>query len=127
MADRGLDFVVAVRADESAHPYDAVPTVPARSGMGRKPAARYRVKALSLKCLAADPGRKAYRQATWRKGSKGPIRSIFRVRRVRPPGVAARTHAMARAGGSTAWDGVLPALTLLSQWPTGQKMPTEYW
>lgn len=127
LTDRGLDFVVAVRADESAHPYDAVPTAPAWSGNGRKPAARYRTKALSLKGLAAESGRKAYRQATWRKGSQGPMRSRFRVQSVRPAGVAARTHAMAQAGGSSAWDGVLPALALLSEWPTGQKTLTDYW
>jgi SRSO17 transposase len=126
LAERGLDFVVAVRADESAHPDDAVPTAPAWSGTGRKPAARYPTKASSLKYLAAETGRKAYRQATWRKGSKGPMRSRFRVRTVRPAGVAARTHAMAQAGGSTTWDGVLPTVNLLSEWPTGQKTPTEY-
>ncbi|OKJ25822.1 IS701 family transposase [Streptomyces sp. CB01580] len=127
LTDRGLDFVVAVRADESAHPYDAVPTAPAWSGNGRKPATRYRTKALSLKDLAAEPGRKAYQQVTWRKGSKGPMRLRFQARNVRPAGVAARTHAMAAAGGSTAWDGTLPALTLLNEWPTGQKTPTNYW
>ncbi|MFB6963557.1 IS701 family transposase [Streptomyces sp. NPDC056309] len=127
LADRGLDFVVAVRADESAHPHDAVPTAPAWSGTGRKPALRYRTGAFSLKDLAAETGRKAYRQATWRTGSKGPMRSRFRVRIVRPAGVAARRHAMARAGGSTAWDGVLPPATLLSEWPAGEKAPTEYW
>ncbi|MFJ3245273.1 IS701 family transposase [Streptomyces sp. NPDC086782] len=127
LADRGLDFVVAVRADESAHPHDAVPTAPAWSGTGGKPALRYRTGALSLKDLAAETGRKAYRQATWRTGSKGPMRSRFRVRIVRPAGVAARRHAMARAGGSTAWDGVLPPATLLSEWPADEKTPTEYW
>ncbi len=127
LAGRGLDFVVAVRADESAHPHDALPTAPAGSGAGRKPSPRYRTKALPLKDLAAQTGRKSYRQATWRKGSKGPMRSRFRVRSVRPAGVAARTHAMAQAGGAAAWDGVLPALTLLTEWPTGQKAPTEYW
>ena len=127
LADRGLDFVVAVRADETAHGHDAVPTAPAWSGTGRKPAARYRTPALPLKDLAAEGGRTTYRQATWRTGSKGPMRSKFRVRTVRPAGVAARRHTMTQAGGSTAWDGVLPALTLLSQWPTGEKTPTEYW
>jgi SRSO17 transposase len=29
LAERGLDFVVAVRSDECAHPHDAVPTTPA--------------------------------------------------------------------------------------------------
>ncbi|ANZ13533.1 IS701 family transposase [Streptomyces noursei] len=127
LADRGLDFIVAVRADESAHPHDAVPTAPAWSGTGRKPAVRYRTPALPLKALAAEAGRRAYRQATWRKGSRGPMRSRFAVHTVRPAGVATRRFAMAKAGGSAAWDGVLPTATLLAEWPTGEKAPTDYW
>jgi SRSO17 transposase len=127
LAERGLDFVVAVRGDETAHDHEAVPTSPDWSGTGRRPAARYRAPALPLKDLAAQGGRKAYRQATWRKGSKGPMRSKFKVRTLRPAGVAARRHATAQAGGPSAWDGVLPALTLVTQWPTGEKTPTEYW
>lgn len=127
LAERGLDFVVAVRSDESAHPQEAVPTAPPWSGNGRKPATRYRMKAASMQVLAADGGRKGFRQATWRRGSKGPMRSRFRVVTVRPAGVAARTHAMAQAGGAASWDGVLPETPLLSEWPTGHKAPTEYW
>jgi SRSO17 transposase len=127
LTERGLDFIVAVRADETAQPHDAVPIAPAWSGTGRRPAARYRTPALPLKDLAAEGGRRTYRQATWRKGSKGPMRSKFTVRTVCPAGVAARRHAMAQAGGSTGWDGSLPALTLVSQWPTGENSPTEYW
>ncbi|MFF7415727.1 IS701 family transposase [Streptomyces lydicus] len=127
LTDRGLDFIVAVRADESAHPHDAVPTAPAWSGRGRKPAARYRTPTLPLKTLAIAQGRKAYRQATWRTGSRGPMRSRFALHTVRPAGVAARGFAMAQAGGSAAWDGILPATTLLCEWPTGQQAPTEYW
>ncbi|WP_433235911.1 hypothetical protein ACQPYK_26160 [Streptosporangium sp. CA-135522] len=64
--------------------------------------------------LTAQTGRKSYRRVTWRRGSKGAMRSRFRVQAVRPAGVAARTHAMARAAGAAGWDGVPPALTLLS-------------
>jgi SRSO17 transposase len=99
LAERGLDFVLAVRGDETAHDHEAVPTAPDWSGTGRRPAARYRAPALPLKDLAAAGGRRAYRQATWRTGSKGPMRSRFRVRTVRPAGVAARRHATAQAGG----------------------------
>ncbi len=127
LADRGLDFVVAVRADETAHPADAVPTAPAWSGRGRRPATRYRGKPSPLKALAADGGRAAYRRTTWRHGSKGPMRSRFRVRQVRPAGVAARRHAIAAAGGQAVRDGVLPAVTLLTEWPAREKAPTEYW
>ncbi|MBY8881660.1 transposase [Actinacidiphila acidipaludis] len=41
VAERGLDFGVAVRADEAAHRHEAVPSAPAWSGTGRKPTARY--------------------------------------------------------------------------------------
>src|SRR5262249_16467391 len=36
-------------------------------------------------------------------------------------------HAAAQAGGPAAWDGVLPELTLVTEWPIGQEAPTEYW
>ncbi|UGQ11055.1 IS701 family transposase [Yinghuangia sp. ASG 101] len=127
LADRGLDFVVAVRADETAHQADAVPAAPAWSGQGRRPAERYRTKPAALKALAADGGRPAYRRTTWRHGSKGPMRSRFRVQTVRPAGVAPRRHATAAAGGTAAWDGILPAATLLTEWPTREKAPTDYW
>ncbi len=127
LVERGLEFVVAVRADESAHPHEAVPTSPAWSGRGRRPAVRYRAKPSSLKTLALEPGPKAYRRVTWRKGSRGPMRSRFRVRIVRPAGVAIRAHVKERAGGSAAWDGVLPTATLLSEWPAGEKAPTDFW
>jgi SRSO17 transposase len=127
LAERGLDFVVAVRSDESAHPHDAVPAVPAWSGNGRKPAARYRCAASSLRGLAAETGRKAYRRVTWRRGSKGPMRSRFRVQSVRPAGVATRRYVRSQAAGAAGWDGVLPAVTLLTEWPPGAAAPTEYW
>jgi SRSO17 transposase len=127
LADRGLDFVVAVRADESAHPQHAVPTSPPWSGTGRVPAARYRTPAWALSALAAEGGHAAFRRSTWRHGSKGPMRSRFRTLAVRPAGVAARRHARDAAGGTAAWDGVLPHATLLCEWPTGEKAPTEYW
>ncbi|MFJ2478403.1 hypothetical protein ACIOWI_36660 [Streptomyces sp. NPDC087659] len=101
--------------------------MPDWNGKGRKPVARYRTPALPLKALAPAEGRKIYRQATWRKGSKGPMRSRFKVHTVRPAGAAARRHAIAQAGSPTAWDGTLPTATLPSEWPTGQKTPTKYW
>jgi SRSO17 transposase len=127
LLDRGLDFIVAVRADESAHPEHAAPTAPAWSGTGRKPAVRYRTPAQPLKALAVEPGRKGYRQATWRTGSRGPMRSRFAAHTVRPAGIAARRHAMAQAGGPAAWDGTLPTATLLCEWPTRHTEPTDYW
>ncbi|MFB7618601.1 IS701 family transposase [Kitasatospora sp. NPDC056181] len=127
LADRGLDFVLAVRSDESAQPGDAVPIAPDWSGNGRKPASRYRTTASSMQALATIGGRTAFRRSTWRHGSRGPMRSRFRALTVRPAGRAARTLAMAEAGGPAAWDGVLPPLTLVSEWPAREQAPTEYW
>lgn len=55
------------------------------------------------------------------------MRSRFRALQVRPAGKIPRTLAAADAGGSAAWDGVLPAETLLVEWPADASVPTEYW
>lgn len=126
LARRGLDYVVAVRGDLNAHPGRAVPEAGERSGPGpRLP--RYRVPARSLKELALGRGRKALRRCTWRQGSRGAMRGRFLVMEVRPAGVAARRAAVARAGGRSAWDGVLPAETLIAEWPPREEAPTDYW
>ncbi|WP_412759579.1 transposase [Nocardiopsis tropica] len=55
LAERGLDYVVAVRGDLNAHPGGAVPQAPERSGPGpRLPC--YRTPARSLKDLALGQG-----------------------------------------------------------------------
>jgi|SRR5699024_4525657 len=46
---------------------------------------------------------------------------------VRPAGVAATKAARVRAGGSRAWDGVLPPETLIAEWPPHHEAPTDYW
>jgi SRSO17 transposase len=124
---RALEYVVSVRGDESAHPGGAGPVAPAYGGAGRRPLPRYRTDALSLRELAVADGRRAFRQVTWRQGSRGAMRSRFRVLQVRPAGKVARSLAAADAGGSAAWDGVLAAETLLVEWPTGASEPTDYW
>ncbi len=127
LAERGLDYVVAVRGDLNAHPGDAVPRAgePGRSGPAPQP--RYRTPARSLKDLALEQGRRALRRCTWRQGSRGPMRGRFLAVAVRPAGVAARRAATARAGGWPAWDGVLSAETLIAEWPPHQEAPTDYW
>lgn len=128
LAERGLDYVVAVRGDLNVHPGEAAPEVPDRgSGTGRPPLPRYRTPARSLKDLALEQGRGALRRCTWRQGSRGAMRGRFLVLDVRLAGRSARQAALERAGGSQTWDGVLPAQTLIVEWPPHEEAPTDYW
>jgi SRSO17 transposase len=128
LSRRGIGYVVAIRSDVTVHPQDARPTAPVWSGNGRKSQPRYRDKPSSVAALTAGRGRQAFTEVTWREGSRGPMRSRFLVLRVRPAGVRARRLAQAAAtaqGGC--WDGVLPEVTLLVEWPEGAEAPTDYW
>ncbi|MFE4687571.1 IS701 family transposase [Streptomyces sp. NPDC056721] len=128
LSARGITYVVAVRSDVTVHPHDAQPTAPAWSGNGRKPPSRYRDKPSSVAALAAGHGRPAFTEVTWREGSRGPMRSRFLSLRVRPAGVRARRLAQAAATAREGcWDGVLPEVTLLVEWPEGAEAPTDYW
>ncbi|WP_217140784.1 IS701 family transposase [Streptomyces sp. AC627_RSS907] len=125
---RGIGYVVAARSDVTVHPHDARPTMQAWSGHGRKPQPRYRDKASSVAALAAGQARQAFTEITWRQGSRGPMRSHFLALRVRPAGVRARRPAQAAAlEKEGCWDGVLPEVTLLAQWPECAEAPTDYW
>ncbi len=124
---RGIGYVVAIRSDVTAHPHDATPTAPTWSGNGRKPQPRYRDKPSPVAALAAGQGRQAFTEVTWREGSRGPMRSHFLSQRVRPAGIKARRLAQAAATDHNSWDGVLPELTLLAEWPAGAEAPTDYW
>ncbi|MFF0628486.1 IS701 family transposase [Streptomyces sp. NPDC004296] len=128
LAERGLDYVVAVRPDTSAHPGEAVPTVPERIGrMGAPRLPRYRDPVRSLKNLVTQAGRRRLRHCTWRQGSTGAMTSRFMAMEVRPAGVAAKKAALGKAGGRASWDGVLPVETLIAEWPPHHDEPTDYW
>ncbi|WP_097226691.1 IS701 family transposase [Streptomyces sp. OV198] len=128
LSERGIDYAVAIRSDMTVHPHDAQPTTPAWSGTGRKPQPRYRHKPSSVSTLALSHGRGAFAEVTWRQGSRGPMRSHFLVVRVRPGGIRARRLAQAAATArGEAWDGVLPEVTLLAEWPDDAQQPTDFW
>jgi hypothetical protein len=126
--DRGIGYVLAVRSDVTVHPHDAQPTAPAWSGNGRKPQPRYRDKPSPVAVLAVGHGRQAFTEVTWREGSRGPMRSRFLALRVRPAGIRSRRLAQAVATAEDGhWDGVLPEVTLLAEWPEDAEAPTDYW
>ena len=129
LADRGLDYVLSVGSGVTAHPLDAVPEAPARKGAnGCWPQLRYRQTPTSVASHAAGLGRHAFTAVTWRQGSRGPMRSHFAARRVRPAGNSVVRPLRSRASAEQGWwDGILPDLWLLAEWPTAAEAPTEYW
>ncbi|GAA0567103.1 IS701-like element ISBj6 family transposase [Saccharopolyspora spinosporotrichia] len=121
---RGLNYVVAVKASTSVQPHDVVPVTPTWSGTGRPPQPGYPSKPTTLRELALAAGRGSLHQVTWRHGSKktphnrtGAMRSRFLVLRVRP----------ANRQIPRATDGSLPACWLLAEWPPREPEPTDYW
>jgi SRSO17 transposase len=128
LAQREHRFVVAVRGDELAHQGTVVPVQSAYGGLGPPTKPRYRDKPVALAGLAVAEGRGAFSEVTWRQGSQGPLRSHFRTLTIRPAGRAARRLAAEAAKDSGQdRDGVLPAYTLLVEWPDDQDEPTDYW
>ncbi|MEB8338018.1 IS701 family transposase [Streptomyces endophyticus] len=128
LTERGLDYVLSIRSD-TAHPLDAVPEAPARKGInGCWPQPRYRQAPPAVTAHAINLGRSAFTEITWRHGSHGPMRSHFAALRVRPASNSITRPLRARASAEQGWwDGVLPDLWLLAEWPSNSETPTEYW
>ncbi len=128
LAERGQVYVVGVRGDIAVQPHEAHPAVPAWSGTGRRPVPRYRRPPVTVGELAAAAGRDAFSEVTWREGSRGPMTSRFLALPVRPAGVRSRRLAQAAAVAEHGqWDGVLPQVRLLAEWPDGEEEPTRFW
>lgn len=124
LTDRGLSYVLGVKADTSAHPADAQPSQPGKpphTGAGRPRTARYRTKPISLKehaMLAAQRApKKAFQTITWRNGTIGPLRSRFIILQVRP----------ANRNIPRQPDGSLPEVWMIAEWPEKCDEPTKYW
>jgi SRSO17 transposase len=124
LQDRGLSYVVGVKADTVAHPAAAERVTPPYSGRGAPPKPGYPDKALPLAALAAGQGKVARRAVAWREGSKTlggkarTLRSRFIAIRVRPAGVAVAKHHRGED---------LPECWLLAEWPTGAAAPVQFW
>ena len=123
LQDRGIPFVLAVKATTSARPVTAIPERPQGTGTGRPFQARYRDKPSSLRELAIEAGKAQLHQVTWRHGTRTSPRnpnaamaSRFLALRVRP----------ANRDIPLNDDDSLPVQWLLAECPTGQKEPTDY-
>jgi SRSO17 transposase len=118
LEERGLAYVVQVKATTSAYPEAVGQQVAPYPGRGRRPGPRYRAKRSSLAQLVLAAGPSAAKTVAWREGTRGKLRSRFVALRVRPAGVKLRRAA---AGGE------LPVRWLLAEWPAGQPEPVKYW
>jgi SRSO17 transposase len=118
LEERGLAYVVQVKATTSAYPEAVAQQAAPYRGRGRRPRARYRTRRSSLAELVVAAGRSAVKTVAWREGVRGKLRSQFVALRVRPAGVKLRRAAQG---------GELPVRWLLAEWPTDQPEPVKYW
>ncbi|MFF4345705.1 IS701 family transposase [Kitasatospora sp. NPDC001540] len=128
LEERGMSYVLALTGKEVAHELEAEPYRPDYGGLGPPTLARYRTAPRSLALHAADAAAAGrFTEVLWRQGSRGPMTSRFAVMAVRPAGKQSLAAAQTAGGGRSRWDGVLPAATVLVEWPAGHDAPTGYW
>ncbi|WP_432489365.1 IS701 family transposase [Kineococcus sp. SYSU DK018] len=119
LSQRGLEWIMQVESDLTAHPAEAVPQQREYSGLGPRGKPRYRGTPTSLRSHALDAGREAIQHVRWREGSRDQLTSSFLALRVRPAG--------RRATSRLAEDGSLPEQWLLADWPEEADEPVKYW
>ena len=114
-----LPYVVGIQSTPSVWPPGQAPLPPKPwSGRGRRPCNVQRDdehKPVSVKDLALELGKKAWRSVAWREGSNAPLASRF---------AAVRVHLAARDYKRTTPH---PVEWLLVEWPEGEAAPTKYW
>jgi SRSO17 transposase len=119
LSELGLEYVVGVQKSTTVWRTGNAP-LPAKQwkGKGRPPTLLRRDKQhqpISLKQLAEFLSPLAWKQVSWREGTKQKLRSRFAALRVR---VAHRDY----------WRSELSAEEwLLIEWPTQESEPTKYW
>jgi SRSO17 transposase len=115
----GLSYVVGVQSELSVWPPGMTPLPPKPwSGRGRPPTRIRRDPAhrpTSVKALAHELPRRAWKRVRWREGTKGAMSSRFAAVRVRP----AHRDNLRSAPRPEEW--------LLMEWPSGAPEPTKYW
>ena len=115
--ERGLLYMVEVKAATSAYGPEVEAELLPWSGLGRKPAARYREAPSSLRALALEAGYAHSSEVAWREGSRGTMKTRFVALRVRPANIGLRR----------AHKEELPLAWLLCQWQDEEAEPSKYW
>jgi SRSO17 transposase len=109
-----LTYVAGILSNTSVWAPGTKPLPPKRwSGHGRRPTRlrHGKHKPLSVKALAFDLPKRAWRTIGWREGTAGRLSSRF-----------ARVHVRAARGRQLRGEE-----WLLIEWPKGEKEPTKYW
>jgi SRSO17 transposase len=122
LRERGFPYAVAVAKTTKVwlkEPQRA-PMPPPRAGRGRRqrnaPWEQNLPEALDLPAMARQLPPSAWKEVTWRQGTKAPMRSRF---------------ACVQVWASHGWQTLAPlphaAEWLLIEWPNGAEVPTDYW
>jgi SRSO17 transposase len=115
----GLSYVVGVQRDVTVWQPGTAPLPPKEwSGRGRPPTRVRRDPAhrpISVKALAQELPRRAWKMIRWREGTKGAMSSRFAAVRVRP---AHRDNLRTEPR---------PEEWLLIEWPSDATEPAKYW
>lgn len=119
VAELNLSYSLAVRSTTTVWALERQPLPPTpRKGKGRQATRMRRDQThqpFTAEQLARGLPEKAWREVSWRQGSKGTLRSRFAALRVRP------------AYGDDRQGGLQPQQWLLIEWPTGAAEPSGYW
>ena len=114
-----LDYSLAVRSNTTVWALEHQPLPPKPwNGKGRRAKRMRRDQAhrpITVEQLARSLPEKAWREVSWREGSKETLHSRFAALRVRP------------AYGDDRKEGLQPEQWLLIEWPTGAAEPSGYW
>ena len=120
LRERGLQYAVAVEPSTKVWTSDpAQAPVAARKATGRPrqyPALKDLPEAKTLLKVAQELPRQAWRNITWRQGTKGPMRSRF-----------AQVKVWAAHGWSRQEHPARVMEWLLIEWPEGADAPCDYW
>lgn len=119
LSERDIPYVVQVKSSTSLHDAAARFEMPAPTGKRGRPftQASYQSAPVQAKAYAEDLPVDAFKEVSWRQGSKGIMNSRFAARRVRP----------ANRNLPREPDGSLPECWLLIEWPADAAEPTDYW
>ncbi len=111
-----LTYVVGIGAETGFWLQEIRTDIPKHSGRGRPRTRDYDLPdPQSAVAIARQLPEDAWREVTWRQGSKGPLKSRFAAIRAQP----SHGHAQGKVTEPMGW--------LLIQWPEDEEGPTKFW